>query len=79
MNGGKTMDKELLENGSGYIDPTAFEAIQKADREIEARNKARVYKFHRLIELIHDLCEMSDFELMEHVILRDKITGKVWR
>lgn len=73
------MDKELLENGSGYIDPTAFEAIQKVDKELEARNKARIYKFHRLIELIRKLCELSDFELEEHIILKDKVTGKVWR
>lgn len=73
------MDKELLENGSGYIDPTAFEAIQKADKELAARNKARAYKFHRLLDMIRDMCEMCDFELAEHVILKDRVTGKVWR
>ena len=73
------MDKELLENGSGYIDLTAFEAIQKADRELEERNKARVYKFHRLLDMIRGLCELCGFEVEGHIILKDKVTGKVWR
>jgi hypothetical protein len=73
------MRDELLENGSGCIDPTAFEAIIKVDREIEARNKARVYKFHRLLDMIRDMCDMCDFELEEHIILKDRVTGKVWR
>ena len=73
------MRDELLENGSGCIDPTAFEAIIKVDREIEARNKARVYKFHRLLNMIRGLCELCGFEVEGHIILKDKVTGKVWR
>lgn len=73
------MNKGLIENGSGYIDPTAFEAIVNVDKELAAKNKARVYKFHRLLDMIRDMCEMCDFELAEHVILRDKVTGKVWK
>jgi hypothetical protein len=69
----------LMRNGSGYVDPTAYTAIMRADGSNKELHKERVNAFHTLLDIIHDLCRLCDFELEEHVILKDKITGKIWR
>lgn len=61
--------RDLRRNASGYTDPTAYEAIMNAD---DAR-------FHRLLDTIFNICELSGFHLEGRVVLRDKRTGKVWR
>ena len=68
-------DPELLRNASGYIDPTAYEAIKRADAEVNADT----WRFHELLDTIFSMCELADFELVERIILKDKRTGKIWR
>ena len=36
-------------------------------------------RFHRLLDTIFNICELSGFHLEGRVVLRDKRTGKVWR
>lgn len=64
-------DRELKRNGSGYIDPTAYKAIKNIDKESE--------RFHKVLGMIFDICELSDFSIEGRIILKDKKTGKVWR
>lgn len=64
-------DRELKRNGSGYIDPTAYKAIKEIDKESE--------RFHKLLYMIFDICELSDFSIEGRIILKDNKTGKVWR
>lgn len=64
-------DRELKRNGSGYTDPTAYNAIKNVNKESE--------RFHKLLNMIFDICELSDFSIEERIILKDKKTGKVWR
>ena len=62
---------DLKKNGSGYSDPTAYEAIKKADKDDE--------RFHKLLETIFNICELSGFHMEGRLVVRDKTTGKVWR
>lgn len=73
------VDHELQRNGSGYIDPTAYEAITNVEKSITRYEENRIYKFHRLLNIFYKICELCDFEIVEHVVVRDKITGKVWK
>jgi hypothetical protein len=58
-------------NGSGYVDPTATEAIANVDKEEE--------RFKRLFGTIRYICEMANFKIEGRIVLVDKETGKVWR
>lgn len=60
-------------NKSGCLDLTAYEAIRRADIEMEHE------RLHRMVDILHAVCELNDFHIEEHVVLKDKRTGKVWR
>ena len=64
-------DRELKRNASGYIDPTAYEAI----KNVEAENE----RFQKLLTAIFAICELAGFHIEERIVIRDKRTGKVWR
>lgn len=58
-------------NHEGYSDPTAYEAIKNTEADDE--------RFHKLLNTIFTICELSGFRLEERIILKDTQTGKVWR
>lgn len=58
-------------NGSGYFDDTAGKAIDKADKDDE--------RFHKLLETIFNICELSDFHVEGRIVLKDKRTGRVYK
>lgn len=58
-------------NHEGYSDPTAYEAIKNTEEDDE--------RFHKLLNTIFTICELSGFHLEERIILKDTQTGKVWR
>lgn len=64
-------DEDIRKNASGYSDPTAYQAIKNIEGEDD--------KFHKLLETIFNLCELSGFHLEERIVLKDKNTGKVYR
>ena len=64
-------DRDLMRNGSGCLDPTAYEAIKNIEREDE--------NFHKLLHMIFDICELSGFRIEGRIVLIDKVTGKVYR
>ena len=71
-------DNELMRNGSGYVDPTAYEAIRNIEEE--NRHKDPDYeKYQKLVGCILRICELSDFHLEERLVLKDKKTGKIYR
>ena len=69
----KDNDRDLRRNGAGYYDPTAYEAIKNADRDLDAE------RFHKLLETIFNICELSGFRIEGRITLRDKRSGKVWK
>ena len=62
--------RELKKNGSGYPDPTAYQAIQNTEADYE--------KFRKLLGCIYRICELSGFRLEGHICVRDLSTGKLW-
>ena len=64
-------DYELMKNCEGYPDPTAYEAI----KHIEEEEK----RFRRLLATIFYICDMAGFKLEEHIVVKDRRTGRVWR
>lgn len=64
------MNDDLRKNGSGCPDPTAYEAIKNAEND---------GRFYKLLSAIFNICELSDFHLEEHIVVKDKRTGKIWR
>ena len=66
-------DNDLKRNGSGYYDPTAYAVMKKIESDIETE------RFHKLLNAIFDICELSDFHIEERLIIKDKRTGRVWR
>ena len=64
-------DDDIRKNASGYSDPTAYQAIKNIENEDD--------KFHKLLDTILNICELSGFHLEERIVLKDKNTGKVYR
>lgn len=58
-------------NAEGYSDPTAYEALKNMEQEDE--------RFHKLLDTIFALCELSDFHIEERIVIKDKRTGRIWR
>lgn len=67
-------DSELRKNGSGYYDPTAYEAIKKTDIHDDDDER-----FHKVLGTIFNVCEISGFKLEGRIVLIDKRNGRVWK
>ncbi|MDO5397833.1 MAG: hypothetical protein Q4G33_07865 [bacterium] len=63
--------RDLRKNASGYVDPTAYEAMRNLDNEDD--------RFHKLLHTIFYICELAGFEIEGRIVLTDKRTGRVWR
>ena len=63
-------NNELIRNGSGYYDPTAYEAIKR----VEDRDR-----FKKLLGCILRICELAGFSVEGRIVLKDERTGKIWK
>lgn len=66
-------DKELMKNGSGCYDPTAYLAIKNVENSDDAD------RFHEFIHSVFDLCESYDFHLEGRIVVKDRQSGRIWR
>ena len=66
--------KDPRRNASGYMDPTAYEAIRNVEREAEAEER-----FKKLLNTIFYICDLAGFHIEGRLTIRDKKTGKIWR
>ena len=64
------MNSDLRKNGSGYNDPTAYEAIKNNQSEI---------RFYKLLHTIFHICEIAGFQLEGRIMLKDKRTGIIYK
>lgn len=64
-------DRDLMKNGSGYADYTAYKAIKKAEAEHE--------RFRKVLGCIFRICELAGYSVEERIVLKDMHTGKVWK
>lgn len=58
-------------NSEGYLDKTAWEAIRNIEDDDE--------RFHKLLGIIRDICDLAEFRIEGRIVLTDKKTGKTWR
>ncbi|MCX4326435.1 MAG: hypothetical protein OSJ45_03955 [Lachnospiraceae bacterium] len=63
-------------NSEGYRDPTAWEGIRTVTREEKKQHEAAVAN---LIAMLKQIISLAGFELVGHIILKDKETGKVYK
>ena len=66
-------EKMAKRNRSGYMDPTAFAAVVRADKEAEK------IRFQKKLHKIKQLCEENKFSLGNRIVLVDQRTGRVWK
>lgn len=66
--------KDPRRNASGYMDPTAYEAIRNVEREAEADQR-----YKKLLSTIFYICDLAGFHIEGRLTIRDKKTGKIWR
>ena len=66
--------KEIMRNGSGYLDPTAYSAIKKVDKELNGERR-----FKAFLNIIFSICELTGFHLEDRFVVKDLRTGKIWR
>jgi hypothetical protein len=73
-------DHKLKRNASGALDLTAYEAIKRADADLEQKRREEEYqKRRKLIDLIYKLCDTCGYSIEERIVLKDKETGCIWR
>lgn len=63
---------DMRKNSEGYSDPTVYNAFKHMEKEGEER-------FHKLLDTIFSICELSGFHIEERIVIKDKKTGKIWR
>lgn len=61
-------------NSSGYVDPTAYEAMRAVERDDKLNARYRM-----VLVIIKNVMDLAGFALMDRLVIRDKKTGKVWR
>ena len=62
-------------NASGCKDPSAGEAISHISKEEHELNQ----KVHNLVKIVKKLIDLTDFELIGRIQIKDKRTGKEFR
>ena len=62
---------ELLRNGSGYVDHTAYDAIMSIEEEEIAKK--------RLIKTIRYICDLAGFDINSRIILENRKSGRIWK
>lgn len=70
----------LRNNGSGYSDPTAYQAIKQIEEDKKQKKGIKdSERFRRLLDVIFNVCELSGFHLESRIVVKDKKSGKIWR
>lgn len=62
---------DMRRNGSGYSDPTAYEAYKNI------RNKD--YEAHKVIKTLQNVAHLAGFEIVGRVTIRDVRTGETYK
>lgn len=73
-----------VRNGSGYYDPTAADALASVRQEEKAKNRENrtpsdERRVKKLMAAIFNICELAGFHLEDRIVLKDKVTGKIWK
>ena len=61
-------------NHESYPDPTAYHGIKAAMKDDEESRQ-----LHKLVNIIRDIVDMSDFEIVGRIELKNKKSGRVFK
>lgn len=70
-------NNDLSRNGSGYYDPTAYQAMKNVMEDESSFDESD--RFHQLLETIFYITELSGFHIEGRIVIKDKKTGRIWR
>lgn len=76
------MNDDLRKNAEGYDDPTAYQAITRAERDKKPNipyTKNDLDRYRKAIRLIFLVCELAGFHVEGRITLQDNKTGRIWR
>lgn len=62
-------------NPSGAYDPTAYEAMNKVQKE-QSEDEIRV---SRLVKAIKTICDLAGYDVLNRIEFRDRETGRYYR
>ena len=68
-------NKIPLKNAEGYVDPTAYTAMNNVQKEQDV-TELRVQNFIRAVKTIID---QSGYDLLARIEIRDRVTGRDYR
>ena len=60
-----------IRNASGAYDPTFYEIAKKEMQDIR--------RFKNFLKIVFTAAEMGGFQVMEHIVVKDKRTGKLYK
>ena len=66
--------KDPRRNASGYVDPTAYQAIENVSRGGSDAMRAK-----RLLTTLYNICDLAGFKVTSRITIKDKKTGKEWK
>lgn len=69
----KEKKKNVYRNASGCYDPTAGDAINKVDKDLERE------RLQKMLDAIFSICDAADFHIEDRIVLKDKRSGKIYR
>lgn len=67
---------DIRKNGSGCYDPTACAAITKITKEGKTKHRNRQKDVSDIMSVIKRVLDILDFEIVGHITLKDKQTGR---
>ena len=79
--GSKTLKMEVepmpkpWQNGEGYADPTAYEALKAVDRQEAEQQK----KVNALVGVLKYIINAAGFDLLARIELKDRQTGREYK
>ena len=71
--------KVPLRNSEGYVDPTAYEALNKAMRDQTAEDTEAEERTNLLIKTLKNTIRLAGFELVSRIEVKDTRTGRIFR
>ena len=72
------MGNDLRKNGSGYKDPTAYQAIQNADNG-SSYDRRKWALIKALLKQVNAIFGAAGLKVIGHITLKDILTGKKYR
>lgn len=72
-------NKIPVRNSEGYLDLTAHDALTNVMQEKQPAMDGPDYKHWRLIKTLRNLIDLTGYDLLSRIELRDRESGRTYR